>query len=41
MELNDVEKLKKYETENDLVKVVQEIDDKVVLGGTVRNRFCI
>lgn len=33
MELSDVEKLKKYETENDLVKVVQEIDDKIVFRG--------
>ena len=33
MELSDVEKIKKYETENDLVKIVQEIDDKIVFGG--------
>lgn len=33
MELSDLEKLKKYETENDLVKIVQEIDDKIVFRG--------
>ena len=33
MELKELEKLKKYNTEVDLIEIVQEIDDKVTFRG--------
>lgn len=33
MELKELDRLKKYSTEDDLIKVVQEIDDKVIFRG--------
>lgn len=33
MELKELEKLKKYSTEADLIKIAQEIDDKVAFRG--------
>ena len=30
MELKELEELKKYDTEADLIKIVQEVDDKVI-----------
>ena len=33
MELKELDRLKKYSTEDDIIKVVQEIDDKVIFRG--------
>ena len=42
MELKELERLKNYNTETDLVKIVQEIDDRVLFRGYNSEQiFCL
>ena len=39
MELKEIDRLKKYSTEADLLKIVQEIDDKVIFRSYNREQI--